>query len=459
MAATIIDSMSTYLEQVAAAPVTYYSHDDSLLSKFDSVSASGEGNSMGGGGRMRQVKASRYLYRTVIQNYPGGQYQKLPANRGDSGNATGPSYTQLQSGYFYSTINWEFTQEQMDIAESGQAAMVNVVVDTQSKIYATMLAHDNMHLFQDGKAFLTQDSSAGTASTITFGAAADSLKTGRLFEGMVVDVWDTTGATKRANGPFTITAINNGTGACTLSAAPTGLVATDRLAVAAADVYGPATLASFTAGWPATGALTTAAGLTNDSWRHGVEYYNDNTPTNYCLGKLKSALPRLIPSVHNASSSTITWAMGEKIINQVLARWDKSELDGAQFYMHADQMERLKNSLTYISTFQRSGGGGQMFDLQPKGGRLGEGFDFAGLPAFTTRGADRARVDMIIPKNWVRVMVRAPSYLKFGGSIFFPPMSTTTGNPLTAANIRMAQGFDWANEKPGVSGYIYGLAF
>lgn len=441
MAATILDSVSTNLEQVADVLARYYDLSTSLASKLKP---------------MKTVAASRYLYRQPFMRWVGGTFQKYSANRGDMGSGTGPSFNHLTAGYFDSTFNFEITKEQKDYMKSNGSAMADVMSEILTNAFTQLEVYDNVFLFGDGTGKLTNSASANPATTqLTFAGTTDTIGVNRLWLGMAVDVWDTTGATKRANGPYKIINIDWNSKVVTFDAAITAVAATDLLAVYNVDAYGPATLVSFSSTWPG-GGLTNAPGLTGDSWRHGLGYVNDATGANYYLGKLKSTYSELMPVQVAASSAALTFSTIELAKNLAIQKRDESIMQGMMGVVHMAQRAQLQDTVTAVSVFQRNSTSANMIDLQPKADNE---FQAAGMSFIVDKRQDKARVDSFNDKNWFRVEGHPSEWFDYGdGQKIKAVTSSTTGNALAAYEMKVVQKMDTGCMDPGAGFFISGLA-
>lgn len=444
MASSIIETVSSNLEQVSPSAAKYYDQSMSLAKVLKPNA---------------KVAASRYLYRYPFINYIGGQQIKYVANGGDMGRGTALSMSHLEFGFFDSTFNIEVTKEQMDYMQSNGSAMLDVLSTMLSEAFTEIDVLDEIHLFGDGTGKLSNaSSSSGSSTTLTFASPTDNLGVNRLRPGMAVSVWDATGATQRANGPYTITAVDTSTKTITFATAPTGMVSTDLVAVAEVAVYGPSTLTSFSSTWPG-GGLTNADGLTGDSWRHGLAYVNDSTTSNYYAGKLKSSYPNLLPTYVNGQSSQLTFDHGELMKNLIIQRRDETVINDMMVVMHQCQVQQLKSAVTAVTMFQRTGGPAEMIDLEPTGG-IKTQFMFADIPAVHSKRQDRSRVDGFVSKNWFRVEGHPTEFFKFdgGSQTIRARTSSSTGNTTAAYEIHVVQKMDTGCFDPGAGGYIGNLA-
>jgi len=441
MAATIADSYNIQLEQVSDVLARYYDHSTSLASRLKPN---------------KTVAASRYLYRQPFMRWVGGTFQKYSANRGDMGSGTGPNFSSLTAGYFDSNFSFEITKEQKDYGKQNGSAMADVMTEILTNAFKQLEVYDNTFLFGDGTGKLTNSSSASPASTqLTFASASDTIGVNRLWLGAAVDVWDSTGATLRADGPYIISNIDWNSKVVTFSAAVTGITSGDLLAVANVDAYGPATLTSFSSTWPG-GGTSNAPGLTGDSWRHGLGYVNDATGANYYLGKLKSSYGELMPVQVAAASAALTFSTIELAKNLAIQKRDESILDGLMCVVHMAQRAQLQDTVTATSVFQRTSTSADMIDLQPKAANE---FQAAGVSFIVDKRQDKARVDSFNAKNWFRVEGHPSEWFDYGdGQKIKAVTSSSTGNALAAYEMKIVQKMDTGCMDPGAGFYISGLA-
>ncbi|NBW07811.1 MAG: hypothetical protein EBR82_07270 [Caulobacteraceae bacterium] len=441
MPASIADSYNIQLEQVSDILARYYDLSTSLASKLK-IS--------------KTVAASRYLYRIPFMRWVGGTFQKYSANRGDMGSGTGPNFNSLTAGYFDSVFNFEITKEQKDYMKSNGSAMADVLQEILTNAFTQLEVYDNTFLFGDGTGKLTNSSSASPSTTqLTFAGTTDTLGVNRLWLGAAVDVWDSTGATKRANGPYYISNIDWNSKIVTFSVAPTAMVSGDLLAVYNVDAYGPAALTTFSSTWPG-GGTSNAPGLTGDSWRHGLGYVNDATTANYYLGKLKSTYSELLPVQIPAASAALTFSTIELAKNLAIQKRDQSIMDGMQCVVHMAQRAQLQDTVTAVSVFQRNSTSANMIDLQPKADNE---FQAAGVSFIVDKRQDKARVDSFNAKNWFRVEGHPSEWFDYGdGQKMKAVNSATTGNVVAAYEMKIVQKMDTGCMDPGAGFFISGLA-
>lgn len=438
----ILDTVGAGLEQVKDMLVDYSSRDNTLLSMI----------------KMSTVaKASRWGYRIPFLRWRGGVYGKISLDEGTLHSGTGPSVSYMTAGFIPSAFAIKLTDEQIKLSEDSAVSRYNVIADIMANVMEVMTAHDNIHFLGDGTGFLTNVSSAKpTNSSLRFQTSTDDIGVNWTMKGMAVDIWDSAGTTKRADGPYTIINIDYDLGDVTFNTAPTGLTSGDRLAAVGTDVFGPSAPTTKSSTWPG-GGLTNGPGLTGDSWRHGLEYANAATLNEYYLTKLKSSFTELVPQKVNLDGHALSWEAVRLGKNKLIQARDNSILDGLMGVTHLCQTDKLAESQVNIAQWNITEGGKTLIDIPPQINPM-QLFNFDGIPTFGTKLAKRTRVDFLNVKNWGRVEAGPPDYYRApnsSGPTFFPVMGTT-GTYKTAWQFWILNTFDWVCHDPGAAFYLYG---
>lgn len=441
MSATVIDVVSAQLEQVRPVLADYTDGSTNLYSMLK---------------ENETVETTRYLYRIPFLQWVGGTYRKYSADGGSMGTGNGMKISKLEAGFFDSTYNFELTLEQLDTTQKGARAIIDIVAETLDRAMTWMSKYNDIELHGDGTGKLTNAASSGTSTTLTFNSASDTLGVNRLFVGMQVDVWDSTGATKRAGGPYQITALDYNSKTVTFGSAVTGIASTDLLAFANMDAYGPSTLTSFSSTWPG-GGLTNGPGLTGDSWRHGLAYVNDNDTSRYYLQLQKSAYPQLMPGYVNASGY-LTYMTFEQLRANIYQARDEEAVKDLMGVMHMAQLYQLKQIGVSISSILYGPGQGaaKVTDILPNDSYSGT-FTAGDFPLFVSKAADKSRVDFFKKSNWFKVQSAPPDYVRFGGSNILRPVYNTSGETTAAMEFKIVHKMDTGCVDPGAGGYIYNL--
>lgn len=410
-----------------------------------------------------KVEVSRYLYRIPLQQYRGGNFHKYNADGGSLGIGTGMSITSLQAGYITTVRSYRVTDEEKDTSSSSTQSVVNVFQKTLADAMTEAQIDDDITLHTDGTGILTGASSATNGTTtITFAGASDTLGINRLREGMCVDAWDATGATKRVptsgTAPTFITSIDYTNKIVTLSQSIASLTVTDILAFPALDVYGPSTLVSFSSTWPG-GGLTNGPGLTGDSFRHGIYYANDATTSNYYLGKLKSTIPQLLATRVNASSSAFTFGMVLQGLDAVTQRRDKDATKGLKGICHMKQRQAIFQIGVNISNIYLKGGesGGKMSDLMPNNIEYTDSFDLCGIPTMLSKRQYTDRIDFFNPSLYGRAQTHDIRFKTVSGKTVFE-VRGSDGTISASTEFHIEQAFDFVCYDSGTGFYVDSLA-
>lgn len=345
-------------------------------------------------------KISRYLLRWVIETQIGGNFQKVSVNGGGLGSGTQLVQKYLLAGYFTSDIAFRLTDEQMKIG-AGQQSIVDIAARQMAKALIAQQSYDDVTFHQSGTGILTNSSSAITGTnSMTFAGSSDTLGVNRLFEGMCVSVWDSTGTTERVAAtaaPIIITAIDYDSKIVSFNQNVTGLTSGDIISLRQMAVYGPAALTSFSSGYPGTQGGSPTGGIGGDSFRHGFPYFTDTTSSNYFYGVQKSTVPQLNPARVNANNDTIQWEHGLRLIAKIKQRrpqkeaWQKltgiahGTQKAAVFELGMSISQKLMSSETF----------GKSLDLVPSNQANADEFNFAGIPCIESTRQDRGQIDFI----------------------------------------------------------------
>ena len=410
--ADVRDTVAAQLEQVRNVMVELFEDSDQISAMFKKNS--------------KNIKnLSRYLYRIPLMLYRGGNFHKYSANEGPLGKGTGMKLSSLQAGFIYSIRMYRVSDEQVDLSKNTKQSVVDVLATTLAGAATEAQCDDDISLHGDGTGKLTNSSSAVTSTTMTFNDATDKLGIARLREGMTVDVWDSTGATKRAlttptDGPLTIIAIDDNSKQVTFNTAVTGIVAGDLLAFPDMEEYGPSSLTTFSSGWPASNALTTQGGLTGDSWRHGIYYAHDATSSNYYLGKQKSTIPQLIPTRINGAAQPLTYAHGLLGLDKLRRRRNQDASKGmVGIFPMAQRAQLFEVGTTILNRDVNGANPGKNPDLMFTNHDYTATFEYCGMTCWVSKRQFNDRVDFCNLKNWGRAEVfPIRPYEKGGRTVF-----------------------------------------
>lgn len=413
-------------------------------------------------------KISRYLLRWVLEQYIGGNFAKVSANGGTPGvmpPGTQIKQTYLLAGYFTSAVGFRLTDEQTKVVDS-QQAIVDIASRQMAKAVIAQQAYDDVTFAQDGTGILTNSSSAITnsvAATMTFAASTDTLNVNLLFEGMCVDVWDSTGATKRVPGtgaPLQIVSIDYEAKTVTFDQTITSLTQGDIIALQAMTVYGPSTLVSYQSGYPGTQGGSPSGGIGGDSFRHGYRYFTNTNSSNYFYGKQKSTIPQLNPVRINAQNDSLQWEHGLRLIAKIQQKRPQKEMwQNLEGIAHTTQKAAAFELGMSISQKLMTGTSfGESLDLTPTNKANAEQFMFAGIPCNQSTRQDRGSIDFIIFDKIGRAEAAEMGPYVVGGKTQFEVRDTVTGLPMTAFDWWFQSYYENVCFEPGAFGRIDNLA-
>lgn len=388
MAVSVLDTVASQLETVLPEITDIYVNSDQLYGKVKPTN--------------RVEKISRYLLRWALRRWGGGNFQKVSGDGGTGGSlgtGTAQKHMYLLSGYFYSSIIFRLTEEQIETAD--KSVVENLLANQQAIGIVAQQQYDDVTFHQTGTGILTNSSSASNGTTtLTFAGATDTLGVNLLFEGMTVGVWDTTGATERAAAtaaPIVIIAIDHESKVVTFDQSVTTLTSTDIITLRNMAIYGPAALTSFASTYPGTqGSTSATGGIGGDSFRHGFPYFTDITSSNYFFGQLKSSVPQLNPVRVNASNDQLQWEHGLRLVAKIKQkRPDKEMWKNITGIAHGTQKARVFEMGMAISQKLVGTDFGGSVDLVPSNQSGEESFNFAGIKHLESTRQDRGRIDYV----------------------------------------------------------------
>lgn len=393
------------------------------------------------------------LYRIPLLKGYGGTFQKFDADNGVLGYGSGMQVDKLTAGYIYTNYAVAMSTRSMDATATSGQAVVKVFATQLAQAMGELAVYDDMTLHGNGDGKLTGSASAtstwASGATYTFAGASDTLGVNRLRELMAVEVFDTTGATKRVNGtnagyPFIIDHIDWDNKVVYLTGTVTGAASTDILVFT--DQSSSGTRQSGQSTWP----------LSGDTWRHGIYYANETNTALYYLGMLRSSFNQINPASVSASSSSWTHYHTLQIRDKLLQRRNEDDFMGMFGIVHMAQRAQAMTIGITISNWFR-GPKDSMIDLMPSNIGYEDSFEFAGLTHYVSKRQYRDRVDYINPKHWGRAQICDTDFYQTPDGTMFFPTRASTGQLRAGIEFFVKQGFDYVCYNPGSQGVITGL--
>jgi hypothetical protein len=393
------------------------------------------------------------LYRIPLLKGYGGTFQKFDADNGVLGYGSGMQVDKLTAGYIYTNYAVAMSTRSMDATATSGQAVVKVFATQLAQAMGELAVYDDMTLHGSGDGKLTGSSSAtgswSGGTTYTFAGASDTLRVNRLRELMAVEVFDTTGATKRANTtnagyPFIIDHIDWDNYVVYLTNTVTTATSGDILVFT--DQSSTGTRQSGQSTWP----------LAGDTWRHGIYYANETNTSLYYLGIQRSAMPQLNPAAVAASSASWTHYHTLQVRDKLLQRRNEEDFMGMFGIVHMAQRAQAMTIGITISNWFR-GPKDSMIDLMPSNIGYESAFEFAGLTHYVSKRQYRDRVDYVNPKHWGRAQICDTDFYQTPDGTMFFPTRASTGQLRAGIEFFVKQGFDYVCYNPGSQGVITGL--
>ena len=388
---------------------------------------------------------SEKLYRIPLVTYRGGTFQAFNADGGDMGSGSGLNVTNLEAGFFYTDMAVQLSKRAMDDTAKGEQAVINAFSYNFKNAMKELQAMDDQVFHTNGTGVLTNASSAtgtwnsGNSTTYTFTGSTDFVGVSRLRPGNTVDVWDSTYTTFR--GSALIDHIDTLNKVIYLQGALIGgATAGDVLAVKGLS----SPLQSFQSTWP----------LSGDSFRHGLYYFNDSNPSNYCLGQLKSNVTELLAN-NVVANGPVAHVQGLILQDQIINRRDEDAFKGLIPIAHMAQRAAIYDIGIAMSEWFRKSSD-KMIDVMPGGVQYSDTFPFVGLTGKVDKRQDKSRIDFIIPKVWGRAMLHDTKFHEVEGRTIFEGR-TSSGTLQASVIFYLVQCFDYYCVDPGVQGFISGL--
>jgi hypothetical protein len=386
---------------------------------------------------------SEKLYRIPLVTSRGGAFRSFNADGGDMGPGTGLNVTNMEAGFFYSDFVYALSLRTLDDTAKSEQAVINAFSYNFKNAMKELQATDDIVFHTNGNGVLTNSASAtstwngGASTTYTFASSTDYVDVRRLRPGQLVDVYNSTYTTNR--GSYSIDHVDYINKVVYLQGATVpGAASTDVLAISGLTP----TLASFQSSWP----------LSGDSFRHGLYYFLDNNPSNYCLGQLKSNVTELLANSVNVNGN-LAHVHGLILQDQVIRRRDPDAYKGLVGIAPMAQRTAIYNIGIAMSEWFR-GKSDKMIDVMPGGVMYDDTFPFVGLTCKLDKRQDSSRIDFIIPKKWGRAMLHDTKFHEVQGRTVFEGR-TSSGTIQAAVQFLLVQVYDYYCVDPGSQGYLY----
>jgi len=431
---------------------------------------------------------SEKLWRIPLKLYNGGTFQYYDGNYGVMGSGSGPKIDKLTAGFFYTNMDYTFSDQTIDTTSSPGQSVVNVFQTALKNAMEEVQVMADISLHNDGTGLLTGAASAQTVwnttwQTYTFGTAGDyPNSTGtaayvgidRLREGMAVEVW---AGKSESDNPFQVTsATGSGTGKRVTrpgGGTVAGPLIINQIDYANKKVYLNGVVESAATGdylaFPQNALTATGSQLqtmsqnwplTTDTARHGIYYANSTviSANPYYLGvDRNSTITQLQPEVVDAGGNTFNFNYVQVLLDRLTRRRSPDVMQGAIGIAPFAQRAAILNSGIAISSWFRSQSD-KMIDIMPNNNSYTDTFTMCGLDFMISKRQIRNRVDIVNPSAWTRAQLFDTKFYEKGGRTIFEARDATTGGLRAGQFFKIVQAFDWACVDPGRQGVIQNLA-
>jgi hypothetical protein len=413
----------------------------------------------------RTIPQSRYGVRFPVQLYRSGVAYKADLDGGTLGYTSQGAYSSIRAAYYNVAFGIGYTHEQQKTAKTNVAAAQKLTEQIVSEGLEMIEGTSLVYMFGDGTGRLTSSSSAYSSGTYTFKGASDRYGVYRVEPGTVVDVWDSGLTTKRAGGPYivvqqdptaaTAKLVGLTSGATTVTAGASG----DVLTVVALDVYGPAGPTTGNSTYPGTLPFA-GAGVSGDSFIHGLDYVmDDNTSSYYCGVQRSTSVQGLVPvSVDAAGALTFTHMAELRVRSTIKIGGEYSK--GWRGFMNpanAVNLQALIQRTQLVMNGPGPGGKAYMYDNVPEAGYdEGSTIMMDTVPVTSTRLCRRDHVQCFRPEDIAMV---GEDFTPFpnaaGGTTHIQRAST--GFMKTAFEIQLTAAMEYVHPAPGQCGFVKGI--
>ena len=381
--------------------------------------------------KVEGIEVSSRNLRLPIQVSPGGKFGYCTF-AGTALGLGGASSTQVATltpvGIRFNVQINRDVQYYTNSAEKAIAQVLKKELENAVPEFATQI---DMELQGDGTG-VRLISSNYSANVFTAAAATWAIGVQNLRVGQDVAVYDTTLATNR--GECTITAINlaPATRTVTVNSAPGGSVTGDKLLPSGVSGANPVTL-------------------------FGIPYHDATSGT--WLGLSRAPYTHLVTPSVAAASAALNVSHIRLLVNTVAMRNGQDVFDDGDWNMCFHQCQQdawmdLGDNITEIAL-----NAGQSQKATDLAGNARQKPVIAGFQTMVGVHYNPTRVELVDFKNWGRGEAQPIDFYKDrNGNMYFTPVSTTDGSPLTSDEFIIHSLFQTFVANPQRAGFISGLA-
>lgn len=362
--------------------------------------------------------------RVPLEINPGGSFQYFNPDGGDLGRGSAQIFDKAVLQPVFVSENIEYTKLAQWATDNSRKSIVSAVREYAARGFDEFRRQLDAQSMGSGNGVLAVITSVSTSgATDTFTCTTDGFGVRLVRDQQMIQVFDTTLATLKAQAQITqVDVINK-----TMSVTPTtGAVATDKVVVF--GISSPSALPAL----------------------FGVGYHDSNASTGTWLGFDRATTPQIRATGINAASASFTLPLARLAINQIGNRVGQDNEFNPEAWMHPAQKASYEQIGQLVSVIYK----------EPKEEGLDMYFDrmqMAGAPVQTSYNWDNTRIDFITKSTWGRGEILPLGYYTTDGRKTFE-LRGPSGGILTADIFYLVLGTQFFVNNPAAIAYIYGLA-
>lgn len=374
-------------------------------------------------------------FRIPIKQYDGGDLRVVSLDDGDLGTGSMPTYQYMTIGYSPLSLSFLLPTLTMMATATAEQATKNVFKDTMDGALKSFAAYEDALAFSDSTGTLATGSGTGASPSGTNPVYNLEPNFGpqRLLIGQLVDVFDTTGVTKKNAAAVRVAAIDPVAKTASLTGTVTSPLNSDIIAVA--------------------GLTAVTAGAT----RQGIYNYNSSATSGSTNGLSRTTVPELVTPNYTAGA-TLTAIFGLVLSDYRIQRRDEKAQANTMGVSHMAQREAAFNTGDAIAEWQIPGPSiAENLDRIPKNSKESSKFTFAGVEYTVCKRADRSRMDQFNLENYGRVNLAELDYFKTPDGKYVFEDRSSSGTVKTGMFFSLISTENTYSDDPGNAGIISSL--
>lgn len=192
------------------------------------------------------------------------------------------------------------------------------------------------------------------------------------------------------------------------------------------------------------------------AWVKGLHYFVNSNTSGTKLGINIANFPALVSTYHNASSSSLSIAMGLSVIANSLSRRGDAAMKW-QGIIHPIQAAKYAVSVVSTNPYDRKSST-ELPDLAPKA--LGKSIDLFGLKHWLEPRMAKDTIPYLDFAQFGKVVTEKPGFVKqWDTGAYWKQDINSGGERLASYTTHLRVGENYFHEDPGNTGVIYGLDY